>query len=79
MTSFEAGFVKYAEECGLSDQKTAHILKRAMEHPGVQNMFKVLPEEVETQSPHNLASLGELLKQHLIDEDMGRTTKKIQF
>ena len=44
MTSFEAGFVKYARECGLSDEKAAHIFKRAMEHPGAQHMFKDLSE-----------------------------------
>jgi hypothetical protein len=77
MTSFEAGFVKYAKECGLPNHKVAHIFKRAMEHPGAQAMFKDLDEE--THSPDNLAALSELLKQHLIHHEMAGAAQKIQL
>jgi len=79
MNSFEAGFIKYAEECGLSEQQGVHILKRAMEYPGAQAMFKDLDEEQHNQSPDNLAALTDLLKQHLVHSDMETAAKKIQL
>ena len=79
MTSFEAGFAKYAEECGLPNQRVAHIFKRAMEHPGAQALFKDLPEEDSSQSPTNLEALTDLLKQHTVHADMDAASKRIQF
>lgn len=79
MTSFEAGFVKYAEECGLPAQQVAHIFKRAMEHPEAQAMFKDLAEESPHQAPGNLAALGDLLKQHFVHDDMEMAAKRIQI
>jgi hypothetical protein len=79
MTSFEAGFVKYAKECGLPDQQVAYIFKRAMEHPGAQGMFKDLNEEASAESPGSLSALSDLLKQHFIHDDMEATAKKIQL
>jgi hypothetical protein len=80
MTSFEAGFIKYARECGLSDDKTAHILKRAMDYPGAGGMFHTLPEEEEEQnSPEDLEMLTQLLKQELIDKQMSGETRTIKM
>jgi len=79
MTSFEAGFFKCAEECGLPNQQAAHIFKRAMEYPGAKHMFKDLDEEPQAQSPDNLAALSALLKQHLLHSDMEIAAKKIQL
>jgi hypothetical protein len=79
MTSFEAGFVKYAKERGLPDQQAAYIFKRAMEHPGAQNMFKDLDEEDQRQTPDNLAALSDLLQQHLIHNDMSGAVEKIKI
>lgn len=80
MTSFEAGFVKYARECGLADDKTAHILKRAMDHPAAEGMFRSLPEEEEQQnSPEDMEMLAQLLKQELIDKQMSGQTRTIQM
>jgi hypothetical protein len=79
MTSFEAGFIKYARECGLSDDKATHILKRAMDHPGAEGMFRTLPEEEDHNSPDDLEMLTQLLKQELIDKQMSGETKTIQM
>jgi hypothetical protein len=79
MTSFEAGFIKYAKERGLPDQQAAYIFKRAMEHPGAQSMFKDMDEEDQHQSPDNLAALSDLLKQHYIHNDMGSAVEKIKI
>ena len=79
MTCFEAGFVKYARECGLPDTQAAYIFKRAMEHPGAQDMFKDLDASPEQHSPDSLSTLGELLKHHLIHDDMDMATRKIQL
>lgn len=79
MTSFEAGFVKYAKECGLADQSVTQLFKRAMDHPGMQHMFKELPEETQPQSPDNLAALSEMLQQHLVHSDMETAAKRIQL
>lgn len=79
MTSFEAGFVKYAKESGLPDEQATYIFKRAMEHPGAQSMFKDLDEESQQQSPDNLAILSDLLKQHYLHDDIGNAVKKIKI
>jgi hypothetical protein len=80
MTSFEAGFIKYAEECGLSYEKTVYTFKRAMEHPAALAMFKELPEEEEApQVPGNLEALSSLLQQQLVHDDMEGAAKKIQL
>jgi len=68
MTSFEAGFLKYAEEYGLSPEEAAHTLKRASDYPGTQEMFKKLPEEAaQNENPEELDQLSDLLKQHEVD------------
>lgn len=76
MTSFEAGFIKYAEECGLAPEAAAHVFKRAMEHPAAQNMFKELPED-QNESHEDISVLAELLKQDLIDQQMTAGSKQI--
>lgn len=79
MTSFEAGFLKYARECRLSDDQTAYILKRAMDHPGAEDMFKSLPHEEEQESPEDLDMLAQMLRQEFIDNQMSGETKRIQM
>lgn len=79
MTSFEAGFYKYAEEYGLPPSEAAQILKRASEYPGTQEMFKKLPDDSAKQSPNSLAELKEMLKQQLLHEAISADTKKIQL
>jgi hypothetical protein len=79
MTSFEAGFVKYANECGLPDWQAAYMFKRAMTHPGAQAMFKELDAEEPAQSPSSLSALSDLLQQHLVHDEMGEAAKKIKL
>lgn len=79
MTSFEAGFLKYARECGLSNNQTTHILKRAMDYPGAKSMFHQLPTDETQDTPEDLEALKELLKQELIYRQMQGQTKTIQM
>jgi len=78
MTSFEAGFKQYAEECGLSEKKAAHILKRALDHPGTSEMFKHLPDQDDTQNPADLDALANLVQQDSADKYYSEISKSIQ-
>ena len=78
MTSFQLGFIKYAEECGLSSCQAAHMLKRSEDHPAVQDMFKNLPgSEPEQQSPEDLDLLNNMLQQDLIDQQLQQKAKAL--
>lgn len=79
MTSFEAGFKKYSEECGLSQEKAAHILKRALSHPEAQQMFKELPDQENNQSPDELDTLTNLMHQDSVDNHYSEAAKKLQL
>jgi hypothetical protein len=78
MTSFELGFLKQAEEYGVAVDHASHILKRAMDHPGTQEMFKELPQD-EEHSPEDMEVLQELLQQNLINEKFNGQAKQIQL
>lgn len=79
MTAFEAGFVKYAQECGLSYERAAHMMKRSGEHPGAAQLFRQLPQAEEEEQPGHLDVLANMLKQDLIDQHMGEESRKIQL
>ena len=80
MVSFEAGFIKYANESGLPTEQAVQMLKRAMEYPGAQDMFKALPaEHEEQQSPDHVAMLADMMKQQLLHEQIGDYQKQIQL
>lgn len=78
MTSFEVGFRKYAQECGLSKEQTAHILKRAADHPAVEEMFKKLPAEEIQEQPEELDNLSELVNQDNIDQQMKQASRYLE-
>jgi DNA topoisomerase IB len=78
MTSFEVGFIKYAEECGLSDERIAHILKRAADYPEVSNLFKQLPEAGE-ESAEQLDEMNNLMQQDLVDRQMSEDAQKLKM
>jgi hypothetical protein len=42
-------------------------------------MFKDLDEEDQRQTPDNLAALSDLLKQHLVHNDMSGAVEKIKI
>jgi hypothetical protein len=76
MTLFESGFVKQAQEQGLSFSEAVDFLKRAMDHPAANSMFKQLPED-EEETDQDISHLAALLKQDLLDREMSTATKKI--
>jgi hypothetical protein len=77
MTSFEAGFIKYAEECGLSNEQAAYILKRAADHPDTQELFKELPH-TEEESGEDLDNLKDMLSLDELDKQMQLDSSKLQ-
>lgn len=81
MTSFEAGFIKYALEYGLSEQQAVHTLKRAAEYPGSEHIFKQLPQESaeHEQSPEDLDVLSNLLKEEFMHSQMSGAKQKINL
>ena len=76
MTSFEAGFLKAAEDYGLSLEETVHIFKRAMEYPQANQLFKEMPED-EAETHEDMSVLADLLKHELIDKQMGTASKQL--
>jgi hypothetical protein len=70
MTPFEAGFVKFALESGMSADEASQLYGRSMEHPGMAvDPFKRLGAEQQDTShtPNTLANLAAMFKQHVID------------
>lgn len=78
MTAFEAGFLTYANEYGLSDNQAAHILKRAMDYSSASQMFKSFPEE-NIQTPDSMTVLANLMKHELLDARMRADKRKIML
>lgn len=70
MTCFEVGFTKYAQECGLSEKEAAHILKRALDYPAAEQMFRELPTEEEQHAPEEVETLADMLKQQAIHHQL---------
>jgi hypothetical protein len=78
MTAFEAGFITYANEYGLSTEQTAHIYKRAMEHSEAGKLFETFPTE-KTNDPTTVGILANMLKHEIIDDRMRAAKKKIRL
>lgn len=76
MTLFESGFIKQAQAQGLSFSEAVELLKRAMDHPAANSMFKQLPED-EEETHQDISHLADLLKQDLIDREMSTATRQI--
>jgi len=78
MTAFEAGFLTYANEYGLSDNQAAHILKRAMDYSQATQMFKSFPEE-NIQTPDSMTVLANLMKHELLNGRMHAEKRRIML
>jgi hypothetical protein len=78
MTAFEAGFLTYANEYGLSDNQAAHILKRAMDYGSANQMFKSFPEE-DIQTPETMTVLANIMKHELLNNSMRAEKRKIML
>jgi hypothetical protein len=81
MTSFEAGFIKQAEELGWPEAQASQLYKRASEYPGAEHLFKEMPAhgEAEGDTPEELDALSNLLKQELIDKNFSGATRHVQM
>jgi hypothetical protein len=79
MTSFELGFKKYAEECGLSEKKAAHIFKRSLDHPEAAEMLAHLPKCADVQRFEDLDTLANLLHQNSVDDHYSQIAKEINL
>jgi hypothetical protein len=78
MNSFEAGFIKCAEEYGVPVDQALHMLKRASDYPGTSSLFKELPDD-EYEHHEEAAGLADLIKQDLIDQQMTEGRRRIQM
>lgn len=76
MTAFEAGFLSYTAECGLSEKQAAYILQRASDYENVQNMCKSAAESISSDYS-NVDVLHNLAHQDLIDREMTQAFKRI--
>jgi hypothetical protein len=75
MDHFKAGFLKYATECGVPENRALHLWKRALAYPGTEGVFKNLnistsntPEQAQT--PEELDSLSKLMEQEKINAEL---------
>jgi hypothetical protein len=78
MTSFELGFIKYAQEYGLPRTQADYILQRAMDHPVSRETYIKEAEETDYTS-EDLDNLSCLVALAEFDEEMSkhRTTLNI--
>jgi hypothetical protein len=75
MTSFEAGFIKYARDCGLSDTQAVYILKRALDNPEMSDVVRKQPQGKE--SPEELDALKDVYEQDEVDKEMSNFKKQL--
>lgn len=71
MTSFELGFIKYAQECGLPNPQAVHMLKRALDYPGSQETYIKSAEET-NYTADDLDVLSGLVAHAELDMEMSQ-------
>ena len=85
MHAFKLGFISTATAYGLSAEAADRMLKRAFEYPDTANLFKDISPQQENQdeeqedSPEDIESLSELLKQELLHRHMDAAKHQIQL
>lgn len=79
MTYFESGFIKQAEEYGLSEQQAILFLKRAFEHPEAEALFKRMPQEEASTPVANIKNLLATEAQKILHEHAQADRKKIEL
>lgn len=82
MDHFKAGFLKYATECGVPENRALHLWKRALAYPGTEEVFKNLniPSSVgseQAQPPEELEALSRLMEQEKINTELQQIKKQL--
>jgi hypothetical protein len=78
MTYFEAGFLKYAFEAGLSSNEAAQLVKHASAHPEIEGLFKNLKgQQAEETTPESASTLSDLMLQELVHQHMMEGRKSL--
>jgi len=78
MTSFELGFIKYAQEQGLPRTQADYILQRAMDHPTSRETYIKEAEETNYTS-NDLDNLSCLVALAAFDEEMSRCSATLNI
>lgn len=80
MDHFKAGFLKYATECGVPENRALHLWKRALAYPGTEEVFKNLDiptAPAQEQNPEELEALSRLMEQEKIDLELQQIKKQL--
>jgi hypothetical protein len=83
MDHFKAGFLKYATECGVPENRALHLWKRALAYPGTEEVFKNLdipttPAAPTTQeNPEDLEAISRLMEQEKINMELQQIRKQL--
>jgi len=73
MDHFKAGFLKYATECGVPENRALHLWKRALAYPGTEEVFKNLnipSTPAQSENPEELDALSKLMEQEKINAEL---------
>lgn len=73
MDHLKAGFLKYATECGVPENRALHLWKRALAYPGTEEVFKNLnisPTPAQNENPEDLEALSKLMEQEKINTEL---------
>jgi hypothetical protein len=80
MDHFKAGFLKYATECGVPENRALHLWKRALAYPGTEGVFKNLdiPTTATPQeNPEDLEAISRLMEQEKINAELQQIKKQL--
>lgn len=80
MDHFKAGFLKYATECGVPENRALHLWKRALAYPGTEEVFKKLdiptaPQQ--EQNPEELETLTRLMEQEKVNQELQQIKQQL--
>jgi len=76
MTSFEAGFVKHAQEQGISQEEALAILQKSASHPELDSLLNSFPDDLQND-PEELEKLSHMLELDYFDKEMQEATKEL--
>ena len=80
MEAFKAGFIKYATECGVPENRALHLWKRALAYPGTEEVFKNLnvpTSPAPQENPEDLAALSKLMEQEKINAELQKIKQQL--
>ena len=76
MNSFEAGFVKHAQEQGILFEEALVMLQKSASHPDLQVLLNSLPQD-DNNDPEDLEKLSYLLELDNYDKIIQQETQNL--